>query len=252
MQNLHASLTFDGLRGTMNLLFLAAAPLAWRVPGMKVGLTGMDVPHDKASPGWDCQSACASSGTFVRQANGVVVPDAAEDGRPFSPALLTFPSTTDEPSSSPATPLVAKGGLTGMDVPHDKASPGWDCQSACTPSGTFVRQANGVVVPDVADDEPSSPAAPPRMRVGLTGIDVPHDKASLGWDCQSARASSGTFVRQANGVVVPTVEDGPSSPALLTFPSEKDSQLLRKDACSLGGGRVCGTFIRNANGMVLP
>jgi len=236
------------------LLLAAASPLAWRVPGMKVGLTGIDVPHDKASPGWDCQSGCAPSGTFVRQANGVVVPalpDAAED-EPFSPALLTFPSTTGELSSSPAAPLVAKGGLSGMDVPHDKASPGWDCQSACAPSGTFVRQANGVVVPDAAEDAPSSPAAPPRTRLGLTGIDVPHDKASPGWDCQSACASSGTFVRQANGVVVPTVEDGPSSPALLTFPSEKVGQLLPKDACSLDGGRVGGTFIRNANGMVLP
>merc|ERR1719454_2225828 len=115
---------------------------------------------------------------------------------------------------------VMRLGLTGIDVPQDYASEGWDCLKGGNPSGTFVRQANGVVVPTLLKDKPSATTNEPSAE-----MEPPP---------------------------VPTAETEPSGPAGIERPLWGSRPPKLEEACSLGGGRVTGTFVRNANGFIVP
>jgi len=132
---------------------------------------------------------------------------------PLALQLVTMPGRTVAP--------VMRLGLTGIDVPQDYASEGWDCLKGGNPSGTFVRQANGVVVPTLLMEPPSVPATT--------------DEPSA----------------EMEPPPVPTAETEPSGPAGIERPPLGSRPPKLEEACSLGGGRVTGTFVRNANGFVV-
>ena len=57
----------------------------------------------------------------------------------------------------------------------------------------------------------------------------------------------GTFVRQSNGVIVPTTQ---ASASVMTPMLDKAGML--QEACTMGGGRVQGTLVRQSNGVIVP
>ena len=164
--------------------------------------------------------------------------------------------------------------LSGIDAVVSGNSPGWKSSDAeggaGKPRGTVVRQANGVVVPTVAAESAPEAAAVSSdavvdVSVKLTGIDAIVSGNSAGWSASDLEGGAGkprgTFVRNANGVVVPPTGAVPSSGAFVRSTVDNWPSLTGIDATvsgnspgwhvSDGAGNPSGTVIRQSNGIVV-
>jgi len=91
----------------------------------------------------------------------------------------------------------------------------------------------------------ASPAvrfATPVMQLTRGGAPLLEEACTMG-----GGRPQGTFVRQSNGVVVPTTH---ASASAMTPMLDKVGML--QEACTMGGGRVQGTLVRQSNGVVVP
>ena len=91
----------------------------------------------------------------------------------------------------------------------------------------------------------ASPAvrfATPVMQVTRGGAPLLEEACTM-----SGGRPQGTFVRQSNGVVVPTTH---ASASAMTPMLDKAGML--QEACTMGGGRVQGTLVRQSNGVIVP
>jgi len=91
----------------------------------------------------------------------------------------------------------------------------------------------------------ASPAvrfATPVMQLTRGGAPLLEEACTMG-----GGRPQGTFVRQSNGVVVPTTH---ASASAMTPMLDKVGML--QEACTMGGGRVQGTLVRQSNGVIVP
>jgi len=144
--------------------------------------------------------------------------------------------------------------LTAGNMVRDNAQPGWSVTDGGNPSGTVVRNMNGLVVPTNRDE--AGALAP----AGSAGRPVEEEVCTLG-----GGRVSGTFVRNANGLMLVSDNDvpAPASTKTVTSPISKGLKAalsggdICRDDAQLGwrvtdGGNPSGTVVRNMNGIQVP